>query len=103
DPSEILGDDGAAASAELRYNRLPQWQRLRFQPFGFYDIGKVWNIATGGKEMSGASLGAGMRITHDSGVSGEIYGAFPMTRPSSDPLSGNGKSMRLLMQVGWRF
>lgn len=37
DPSEILGDDGAA-SAELRYNGLSPWRRLSFQPFGFYDI-----------------------------------------------------------------
>lgn len=103
DPSEILGDDGAAASAELRYNGLPHIKSVNIQPFTFYDVGKVWNIASGGKELSGASVGAGLRLTLDNGVTGEIYGAFPMTRPASAPLEGNGKTMRLLMQIGWRF
>lgn len=103
DPSEILGDDGAAASAELRYNGLPRWRDASFQPFAFYDVGKVWNIATGGKAMSGASFGSGVRLDVDGGISGQIYGAFPATRPSSDPPQGNGKTMRLLMQIGWRF
>ena len=105
DPSEITGDHGLAGSVELRYGGLPALgEVLRFQPFGFYDIGKVWNRDNGiDEDTSGASAGLGTRFFHDNGISGSFYGAVPLTRPADAPPSGNGKSARLLFQLGYSF
>ena len=43
DNGEILGDKGMGLSAELQY-LTPVYRDFSFQPYAFYDVGKVWNV-----------------------------------------------------------
>ena len=103
DPSEITGDHGVSASLEVRYLGFDPWQGLIFAPYAFYDIGKVWNEDTGGKDESGTSTGLGMLFNHSSGFSGNLGLAWPLSREISKPIYGNGSNPRILMQVGYEF
>jgi hemolysin activation/secretion protein len=104
DPSEITGDNGAAGSAELRYSSV-RFEELRFglTPFVYYDIGKVWNISTGGEPASAASAGGGLVLRSDTGLQLTTTGAEPLTRPQANPETGNGKSPRWLANLSWQF
>ncbi len=100
DPSEFTGDNGVAGSVELRYLELPSLEFLRGEPYGFYDIGKVWNNdAT--PSASGASAGFGIRVESVLGLSGNFTVAEPLTHRLEDPESGNGKSPRYLFQMSY--
>lgn len=103
DPSEITGDHGIAASLELRYLGFNPWQDITFAPYTFYDIGKVWNEDTGGVDESGSSAGLGMRLSHSSGLAGNVGLAWPLTREISTPIYGNGKNPRVLFQLSYGF
>ena len=105
DTSEISGDDGISGSVEIRYQGLPQTSHLTFAPYGFYDIGKVWNQNTGQPaQISGASAGPGIAINHDSGLAANLYMAVPLTKPKDTPLyGGNGKSPRYTFQMSYKF
>lgn len=103
DPSEITGDSGAAFSIEISYNGLPDFELLQLQPFAFYDIGKVWNRDGTDDSDSGASAGFGMKIRANNTVSSTVGLAYPLTRPASSPLSGNGKNPRLMFEVSAQF
>jgi hemolysin activation/secretion protein len=103
DPSEITGDSGAAFSIEISYNGMPDFELLQLQPFAFYDIGKVWNRDGTDDSDSGASAGFGMKIRANNTVSSTIGLAYPLTRPASSPLSGNGKNPRLMFEVSAQF
>jgi len=83
DSSEITGDDGAAGSAELRYDQQIDEAYLQaFQIYGFYDIGAVWNTLPGGSSVraSLASIGGGIRLTVTPSVFATIEVAKPLTR-----------------------
>ncbi len=83
DSSEITGDDGAAGSAELRYDKdLEDSFLTNFQIYGFYDIGAVWNRQPGGKSVraSLASVGAGVRLSMDASLFATVEVAQPLTR-----------------------
>lgn len=105
DSSEIAGDHGLAAFAEIRYGGLPPVEALDLQiePYAFYDIGKVWNIDNGAKPESGASAGAGVRFNANSGIFGSAQMAVPLTRSVENPSSGDGDDARFFFQVGARF
>lgn len=103
DPSEITGDQGLAASMELRYLRLDPWQGIRGTPYVFYDIGKVWNEDTGGVSASASSAGLGMRFNHSSGLSSNLGLAWPLTRRVENPIYGNRASPRIILQVSYGF
>jgi hemolysin activation/secretion protein len=103
-PSEITGDDGVAAMAELRYDDLKLWQNARLSPYAFYDIGKVWNQATNGETLSASSAGFGIRTAYDSGVSSNMGLAWPLTREASNPIYGeNAKDPRFFFSLGYQF
>lgn len=102
-PSEITGDHGMAASVELRYLALPVWHAIHFVPYGFYDIGKVWNEDTGEGSMAGASAGLGVKSTHESGIIFNLGMAWPLTLPVSTPIYGNGKTPRMNMSLSYSF
>lgn len=105
DPSEIIGDHGAAGSLELRYGGWSDWQTITLSPYAFYDIGVVWNddIAQVNRE-SGASAGFGIRASSDIGMTGDIGLAFPLTREVGTPIYGqNDKGPRILLQIGQSF
>ena len=104
DDSEITGDQGIAGSAELRYGGLPSWNGFFLVPYGFYDIGEVWNydIAQPGR-VSGSSAGGGVRLAVTNGISANLGAAFPLTKPVETPLYGNGKNPRYIMQLTYGF
>jgi hemolysin activation/secretion protein len=87
DPSEITGDHGVSASLEMRYQGVPAWEDVIFEPFFFYDIGKVWkpDAARADQIVSGASAGAGLKFFYDNKITGSFMAAVPLTRPASDP------------------
>lgn len=105
DPSEIIGDVGWAALFELRYMTLGSWETLTLQPFGFYDIGQVWDHdTTSNGKRSAASTGVGLRLMHENGVNGLISLAFPLTKDADVPLYGNnGKNPRIGVEIGYEF
>lgn len=87
-PSEIAGDRGIAASLEIRGKRIsfPENINLTFQPYGFFDIGKVWNIDFGDTTaMSAASAGAGIRFDINNIWNSDVSLAFPLTRAAENP------------------
>jgi hemolysin activation/secretion protein len=104
DESEITGDHGVAATAELRFTGWkPQWGFLPV-PYAFYDVGSVWNEDREQEaRASGSSAGAGLRVVSEMGVQTNFGIAFPLTRDVSKPLYGNDKSPRYLMQVSYGF
>lgn len=84
-PSEITGDHGLAGSFELQWHPASLDGKILQKPqvFGFYDVGKVWNlseVASVQKKNSLASSGLGLRSGLFGYVEGELYVAFPLTR-----------------------
>jgi len=102
DSSEITGDSGVAGSIEMRYRGIPKLNDVYFLPYGFYDVGKVWNEDEGGVGDSAASTGLGLQISFSSKLNAEIGIAWPLTRPINTPLYGNGKRPRYLFKVSSR-
>jgi hemolysin activation/secretion protein len=105
DDSEITGDEGIAASAELRYSGFGPWHGIQPIPYQFYDTGAVWN---GGQNpttpyAAGSSAGAGFRVLSEYGLSGNAGFAFPLTRRIANPLEGNGKNPRYFLQISYGF
>jgi hemolysin activation/secretion protein len=84
DYSEITGDSGLAAKAELGYTINTQRKYLdSYQPYVFYDIGKVWNRSPAAGQPvqeSGASAGIGTRLTFTQSLLGDVFIAKPLTR-----------------------
>lgn len=104
DSSEITGDHGIAGAVEIRYTGLPVWSGFSASPYGFYDIGSVWNDDAGGQQASGSSTGLGIRVAHELGATANLGVAFPLTREATAPIySGNGNSPRYMMQVQMNF
>jgi hemolysin activation/secretion protein len=104
DNSEITGDQGIEGSTELRYSGIKARYHFQPVPYGFYDLGAVWNINDPTDPYaSGSSAGAGVRLLSDFGLSGNFGGAFPLTRPVATPLYGNGKSPRYFFSLAYGF
>jgi hemolysin activation/secretion protein len=105
DASEITGEHGIAALAELRYNALKNEPNLHVQPYLFYDIGRVWNedIAQSRRE-TGASTGFGVRVATDSGLNINAGLAMPLLRRLQNPIYGHEKNEpRIAFQVFQKF
>lgn len=83
DSSEVTGDQGIAAKAELAYSIPLQYQYLNsVQPYAFYDIGSVWTrtpSAGQDKKDSLASTGLGVRTQFIPSVQGDVFVAKPLT------------------------
>lgn len=101
DPSEITGDKGVSASFELRRNMFIGNPNFAYQGYGFFDIGKVWNIdPNAADKISAASTGLGLRVGTSYGWSGDINLAVPLTKkPDNAPKYTNGQSPRILFSV----
>lgn len=86
DPSEITGDEGIAGKVELQWKdpvKLETSAIDSYQLYGFYDIGKVWNMdatTSSQKSDSLASVGAGVRVDLPYDLDGGFAVAFPLTR-----------------------
>ncbi len=105
DASEISGDHGVAARAEVRYHVAspPPWTD-NLQIYGFYDGGVVWNdkvLAGEEKRSSLTSTGVGSRfsITEDLSASFEL--GMPLTRDVSAEGSG-GDVLRGFFSISQR-
>ena len=82
DYSERSGDQGAAASLELRYDWRGALGILRkAQLYGFADAGRVRNLASGFGGGKLASAGGGMRADVSSSVDANFEIAFPLSGP----------------------
>lgn len=105
DASEITGDHGLAAGIEIQYDKWKYNQSVGFQPYGFYDVGTVWNDDIGQlKRQSAATAGLGMRFTTAWQQSGGVELAWPLTKPANTPIYGaNPHSTRLLFQLKQHF
>lgn len=104
DPAEIAGDDALAGSVELRYGRLLTNLIVRsYQLYGFYDIGRIWNIdpeSTTPRSQSLASLGAGLRLALQHHINASIEIAKPLTRIVA---AENGKPLRVFITLSAAF
>lgn len=86
DPSEVVGDNGVAARAELQWKdpvRFEQNFVESYQVYGFYDVGRVWNedpTTPSQKRDSLASAGAGLRFDLPYDIDAGVAVAFPLTR-----------------------
>lgn len=105
DPSEITGDQGAAASLELRYRGIgPLFGGVvGIAPFAFYDIGKVWNEDPGEKPISASSAGVGLYYEIGSHVSGAAQVAYPLTKSIATPVMNGDDGPRLLFSLRTTF
>jgi hemolysin activation/secretion protein len=101
DPSEITGDRGLSASLELRYSHDFPAIDTTLQPYGFYDVGKVWNIDPSDKNHGSiVSAGGGVRLYSDHGWNADILAAIPLAKPADEPQGhANGNSPRFLMSI----
>ena len=84
DSSEIVGDHGVAAKFELQWNTPEPIDFVdKYQLFGFYDVGRVWNddeVVNNIQRASLASTGLGVRVDVLGNISGEVMAAIPLTR-----------------------
>jgi hemolysin activation/secretion protein len=108
DPSEITGDSGADARAEIRYNRSGDLALIPYyQLYGFYDIGKVWNRDTPEGTPPGESLadtGLGLRFNAAQPLSGGVEVAAPLTRVvAADGTGSSGYRPRVFFNLAYRF
>ena len=104
DPSEITGDHGVAALAELRFTGQPDIPILNFyQLYGFWDFGATFDIDAGAQpsRRTGSSAGLGVRFGVTDYATGYIEVAKPMTRPVA--LEDNGNDPRVFFRISTRF
>lgn len=84
DASELIGDDGFAAKAELQWDTPYDLSLMEsYQLYGFYDFGKIWNddaTTADFDEESLASTGFGIRASLPSDADASFAVAFPLTR-----------------------
>jgi hemolysin activation/secretion protein len=104
DPSEIVGDEGVAGKLELQWNS-PHTTPLveKYQVFGFYDIGKIWNddpTTAADKTNSVASAGVGVRADIVNDMKAGVAVAYPLTR---DVETEDDKDPRFYMNLSKQF
>ncbi|MGQ0527368.1 MAG: ShlB/FhaC/HecB family hemolysin secretion/activation protein [Alphaproteobacteria bacterium] len=86
DSSEVVGDDGIAAKAELQWNNpmnIEGGNLEKFQAYTFYDAGRVWNedaTTSTLKTDTITSAGAGVRANFPGNTSAGFAVAFPLNR-----------------------
>lgn len=84
DPSEITGDQGFSTKTELRYTLSGNNSNAKImQIFGYFDIGKVWNIDTDNSEPASenaSSAGGGLRFAYNKHITGSLMVGVPLTK-----------------------
>jgi hemolysin activation/secretion protein len=85
DSGETTGDKGVAGSVELRYGSSLDTPFLNsYELYGFYDLGKAWNIdpvvgETEAESLASAGLGTRFNLPYD--LSGYAEISKPLTKP----------------------
>lgn len=103
DPSELVGDHGAALKLELRYaGSLDLGIPVPYILYGFYDVGQVRQRPVAGisSSESAAATGLGLRLGIGQHFSGFIEVAKPITR---DVVAERNRDSRLFMGLSARF
>lgn len=105
DSSEITGDSGMAARAELQYTGRPDALQVRYlQPYVFYDYGAIWNRSdTRPDHQDGASAGLGLRLAVTDYLSGSVELTKPLTRDVAAELPDDGKEPRIFFTATARY
>lgn len=104
DPSEISGDRGVAARAELRYDGETSAPWLKqYQLYVFGDYGIVWNQQAGSyQSVDLGSAGGGVRLTLNDNISAYVELAVPYEKtPDFEARWGN--SVRGFAGISLRF
>lgn len=105
--SEITGDSGVAALAELSYYKWSHYKgrglKPGFVPFIYYDVGKIWNQDRDAKPESAASAGVGLQMNWGSLGAIRATMAQPLSRSVANPVRGNGKNPRFLVSFQKQF
>jgi hemolysin activation/secretion protein len=104
DYSEIVGDNGVAGAAELRWN----WRNAlnavaHLQLYAYVDAVRIWNIGADPFQNDDASLssaGGGLRVTPIPGILATIEATKPWSR---DVTAEGDRSPRIFvsLSVGW--
>lgn len=103
DGSEISGDKGVSLAVEARFPNTQRFGKLQGEPFVFYDVGKVWNLDTGGQKDSAASTGFGLRFSYDIDTTGNISFAVPLTKDPDAPDIDYGMKPNITFSLTHRF
>lgn len=104
DVAEIIGDRGAAASVELRYDySMPKLKLNSLQFYAYYDAGAMWNYEyVGGTPLksSGTTTGLGVRFAFTQYVSGNLMWTQVLTKQiAAEELIGDGKRPRVFFSL----
>lgn len=101
DPSELTGDHGLSASAELRYRGLRPYGHYTFLPYAFLDFGKVWQKGlAAANPQSAATTGFGLRVNHENSIDIDAMMALPLTMGTSNSEGyRNSESPRYLIRI----
>ncbi|MEQ1788884.1 MAG: ShlB/FhaC/HecB family hemolysin secretion/activation protein [Rickettsiales bacterium] len=107
DSAELSGDSAIAGRVELQYNGISNFKNIpSYQPYGFYDIGKVWNrnitSTAEAKTASLASAGAGVRLNMEDNITGSLELAFPLTRKFATA-GDDGDFYRIFFNLQYRY
>jgi hemolysin activation/secretion protein len=104
DPSELVGDHGAALKLELRYgNSFNLGMPVSYTLYGYYDVGQVRQRPVAGvtaSPESAAAAGIGVRFGLGQHVSGFIEQAKPLNR---DVAAEGNRDSRLYLGLSARF
>lgn len=99
--AEIGGDQGVAASAELRAGFSPRRGPFSFlQGYSFLDAGKVWNLKRSGGDADLVSTGLGVRARVGDRATLTVEAARPLTRT---PYDRRKKTWRPFFALSTRF
>ena len=106
DPAELLGDQGLAGKAELRYTDSVGAKYFdTYQLYSFYDIGRVWllNGAAGSNATSVlSSTGVGARLSFTENLAASFEADVPLVKPGNDQ-TGYRHDPRLFFSLNARF
>ncbi len=103
DFGEVSGEHGVAGSAELRFGREREAEFLtRYEVYGFFDGGALWNrnTASGESRESLTSAGGGVRLDLNSNIQSSLEVAKPLTRPVE---TTGDNDLRFFFTIGAQF
>lgn len=107
DSAELSGDSAIAGRLELQYSGTTSHKYLSsYQPYGFYDAGKVWNrnnlSTSDAKSASLSSAGLGARVNMAESLTGSMELAFPLTEKVATA-GADGYAPRFFFNLQYRY